>query len=107
MKQYRQGDVFITQVKALPKDAQEAKAENKVILAYSEVTGHHHRFDDVLVTAQPKVRMWSAGAERFIQVMERSALIHEEHAAIPIEPGIYRVDIQREYSPEEIRRVAD
>lgn len=104
----RQGDVVVQRVSDLPLAAALEKDTNKVVLAYGEVTGHHHRFDDVLsVPESPKVRMWSAGAERFIQVLERSSLVHEEHAPIALEPGVYKVTIQREYSPEEIRRVVD
>ena len=104
----RQGDVIIERVKALPTSATQELAANKVVLAYGEVTGHHHRFDDVLEHVDvPRVRVWSAGAERFIQVIEKSTLTHEEHAGIPFEPGIYRVSIQREYRPEAIRNVQD
>lgn len=113
----RQGDVPLLRVSALPKGAVEVKPENKVVLALGEVTGHHHRFEDVLEHRDaPKVRVFDFGAERFIQVMERTVLLHEEHAGIPVEPGIYRTafDIgggvrgtQREYSPAEIKRVVD
>jgi hypothetical protein len=34
-------------------------------------------------------------------------VIHEEHQPITLEPGIYRVWQQREYTPEAIRRVVD
>jgi hypothetical protein len=39
--------------------------------------------------------------------MSAPQLQHAEHATQTIEPGVYRVVRQREYSPEEIRRVAD
>jgi hypothetical protein len=115
---YRQGDVGLVAIAALPAGAIEEKKANKVILAYGEVTGHHHRFEDVLERPKaPKVRVFSAGAERFIQVMEKSMLLHEEHGSIPVEPGIYRVGfdidgkatngVQRTYSPAEIQRVVD
>ena len=46
--------------------------------------------------------------ERFLEVTaERATLVHQEHAAIELPKGTYRVWIQREYSPEEIRRVVD
>jgi hypothetical protein len=51
--------------------------------------------------------MWSAGAERFLQVMEVVALTHEEHATVTIQPGVYRLPQQVEYAPAELRRVAD
>lgn len=43
--QYRQGDVIIERVGALPAGLVPAANENgKVILAHGEVTGHHHAF---------------------------------------------------------------
>ena len=51
--------------------------------------------------------MWDAGAERYLQVVETTALKHEEHATVPLPKGVYRVVQQREYSPEAIRNVAD
>jgi hypothetical protein len=110
-QQYRQGDVLIERVERLPATGLALiQFTERVVLAYGEVTGHAHaiyREAGVL-----PAKLWDAGAERFLQVMERTAIKHEEHGAIPLEPGIYRVSkfgagTQREYSPEEIRSVAD
>jgi ribosomal protein L18E len=98
----RQGDVLLVKVAALPKAVEET-TKGDIILAHGEVTGHAHRIKAPAMTA----KLWSAGAERFLQAMETVALTHEEHATITIEPGIYRVVIQTEYSPEELRNVAD
>lgn len=100
---FRQGDVGLERVATLPEGLKAVATDNgRVILAYGEVTGHAHAI------AEPaKAKLWDAGAERFLQVMEATSLRHEEHAPINLEPGIYRVIQQREYSPEEIRRVAD
>lgn len=112
---YRQGDVLLELVAALPKGAKDVSPEGRIVLAYGEVTGHAHAVyqePDVdarhdTPTGKLPARLWDAGAERFLQVIEKTALRHEEHAAVPLEPGIYRVTTQREYSPEEIRRVSD
>jgi len=105
----RQGDVLLTRVAALPKGAKNVTTEKRIVLAEGEVTGHAHAIYEPRTKTAPsgKVVMWNAGAERFIQVLESTALRHEEHAAIPLEPGIYKIGQQREYHPEEIRRVAD
>ncbi len=64
----RQGDVLLAKIEKLPKDAIEIKTEeSRVVLAYGEVTGHAHAFYDV-----SKVKLWSAGAERFLQVVSKS-----------------------------------
>lgn len=106
---FRQGDVLIERVSALPSGAKDVTPDDRIVLAYGEVTGHAHAIYEPQTMTKPegKARMWSAGAERFIQVMEATSLKHEEHAAIPLQPGIYRVHQQREYSPEAIRNVQD
>ena len=97
----RQGDVLLVPAQ-LPAGAIQTETQGDVILAYGEVTGHAHR-----IRESTKVRMWSAGAERFLQVMEQTALTHEEHAPVTLQPGIYRLPQQVEYTPQEVRRVAD
>jgi hypothetical protein len=44
---------------------------------------------------------------RYLFVERACVLTHQEHAAIPLAPGIYRVSRQREYQPEGLRTVAD
>lgn len=101
MEFYRQGDVGLVKVSQLPNGARAVEARD-IILAYGEVTGHSHAIRET-----NKARLWDAGAERFLQVLEKTALEHEEHAPIDLDPGIYRVVIQREYAPQAIRRVQD
>jgi hypothetical protein len=61
-----------------------------------------------IARAKTKARLLEApDGTRFLEVVEPVALRHEEHAPIDLAPGVYQVIQQREYSPEEIRRVAD
>ena len=54
------------------------------------------------------MQLYTAGADTYVQLLAGSAdLIHEEHATITLPQGIYLVWMQREYSPEAIRRVID
>ena len=102
----RQGDVLLIEVQAIPKGAVETTPDGDVILAYGEVTGHAHRI--VQTEAAPKVRIWDAAGERFIQRVEADALLtHEEHSAVVIERPIYRQIHQVEERGEAVRRVAD
>ena len=125
----RQGDVCLVRVAQLPKGATEAKIKDKkrVVLAYGEVTGHAHA-----IYEPTKARLWDAGVERFLQVMERCELCHEEHSAHILDPdaltmdpirqgdvlllpvgrledgsALFRLPQQVEYSPAELKRVAD
>ena len=106
MQVLRQGDVLLVQVAELPKGAKREKPENgRVILAHGEVTGHAHA-----IAVKPKAPVavaWSANAERFLQVMEKTTLRHEEHGVVDLNPGIYHIAIQVEYTPAELRRVQD
>ncbi|MGY2894408.1 hypothetical protein [Deinococcus sp. UYEF24] len=96
---YRHGDVLVQAVPALPA----AHPRPGVTLARGEVTGHSHRFSQA-----DQVQLYHAGAETFVEVLsERADLIHEEHATITLPRGYYKVWMQREYSPEAIRRVLD
>jgi hypothetical protein len=97
---FRQGDVTLVKVSELPAGAK--RIEGDVILAYGEVTGHAHR-----VIEKQKVAYFDAGAERFLQVLEKTALTHEEHGAIMLEKGVYKQVFQVEDFGTEVRRVAD
>ena len=101
MKQIQQGDVLLERVNALPKDAKKAKSG---VLAEGEATGHAHRLDlshaDVFVAEDGAL---------YVRASAPSILSHEEHHAITVEPGTWRVWRVREVDPfsEGVRRVAD
>ena len=45
--QFRQGDVYLEQIKSLPSNLQikEPDLPGKIVLAYGEATGHHHSIE--------------------------------------------------------------
>ena len=101
--QIRQGDVYLVPVTSIPENATVRPRDNgRVILAYGEVTGHAHA-----LTADGVALMEVEGGLEFLKVDAVSALVHEEHGTINIEPGLYQIKHQREYTPEAIRNVAD
>ena len=102
MKPIRQGDVLLLPVTKLPKGAVDRNLQQPVVLKIGEAVGHAHQFLD-----HTKVRMWDAGAERFIQVIEQADLIHDEHTTIQVPPGLYKLPDQVEYTPGELRKVSD
>jgi hypothetical protein len=101
--QYRQGDVFLMRVPELPPEAVavDGNDNGRIVLAYGEVTGHAHAIDARCA------QMYTHGDAVLLAVKETVRLVHEEHNAITLEPGYYRVTRQREYSPREVRRVSD
>lgn len=106
---YRQGDVLIraiadTEVPAELKPVE--RDRGRVVLAYGEVTGHAHA-----ITA-PGARLFrepkAEKSRTFLRIVKTDALLrHEEHAPVKLAPGAYEIIHQREYTPEEIRNVAD
>jgi hypothetical protein len=106
MKQFRQGDVLLVSVAKLPaKHLLNLDAATKdVVLKRGESTGHAHSFRG---EEAAKVRLWDAGAERFLQVLERAELVHDEHSPVMLEPGIYHLPEQVAYQRGELKRVQD
>ncbi len=97
---WRQGDIFIAAVAAIPAGA---KTQPHGVLAEGEVTGHSHRIQG-LDTA----RLYAHAGALFLDVLaETATVVHDEHGPITLARGTYRVWRQREYSPEAIRVVRD
>ena len=103
-KMYRQGDVLIERVARINRDKPMKREDGKVVLAHGEVTGHAHAIAD------EAVEQFQADAPgvTHLEIREAVAMLkHEEHGTIELPRGKYIVRRQREYSPEEIRNVAD
>ncbi len=97
---WRHGDVLIATAEALPQDA---KQRIGTVLAYGEITGHSHRFQD-----PSTVTLWEHGGMLFVEIVaDEATVVHEEHAPITLTRGVYRVWMQREYTPQAIRTVVD
>lgn len=108
---YRQGDVLIVPVDAekvpsyLADAAGEARdARGRLVLALGEVTGHAHA-----VTGPGRLirEPGDAAGRMFLHLPSGGRVVHEEHAAIPLPRGWFRVVRQREYLPGSVRVVAD
>jgi uncharacterized protein (DUF885 family) len=116
---------LITPVSKLPSGCVEIPNDKgRIVLAYGEVTGHAHAIADhktasvfdvsaeiadaAIARAQTKAKLWQApDGNRYLEVTETVHLTHEEHTAHALMPGIYQLPTQVEYSPAELRRVAD
>lgn len=122
-KTARQGDVMLVRVEALPADLIPTKRDNhdRIVLAHGEKSGHGHAIRDPhvcgfrLATTGDDPTGVSGGVD-YIEVggSGPATLNHEyvsgqmaEHHPVALSPGVYRVALQREYSPEAIIRAAD
>ncbi|MEU5655369.1 hypothetical protein ABZ802_07120 [Streptomyces sp. NPDC047737] len=107
---YRQGDVLIvaTEESAVPAHFLDAPGEprdgrGRLVPALGEVTGHAHAVQG------PGRLMREAGpfGPMLLHLPEGGRVVHEEHAAIALPKGWFRVVRQREYAPGAVRVVAD
>lgn len=114
---YQQGDVILRPITAVP-EGFELQKEATRVLQEGETTGHKHQFLDVknvdIFAARDGLAL-SGGATihmgigKVIVLRQPSPLTHEEHKAITLPPGIYEMDLVREYDydKEETARVLD
>ncbi|WP_067834933.1 hypothetical protein [Nocardia lijiangensis] len=107
---YRQGDVLIAPLaeSAVPQELLHAPSvardpRGRLVLALGEVTGHAHA-----VQGPGKlIRESGATGPMLLHLPEGGRVVHEEHAAITLPKGWFRVVRQREYVPGSVRIVAD
>lgn len=101
MSQFRQGDVMLLKVADLPRGAQKQEPKERIVLAWGEVTGHAH----AVPTAH--AALYKHQNDTYLSVLQATGLTHEEHTRIDLTPGVYKVVLQREYTPEGVRQVED
>ena len=102
----RQGDVLLVPVDRVPDAVVPVARENgRLVLAEGEVTGHAH----VIEAEQAELVTADQAAELYLLVYgsDPVELRHEEHSALPVEAGAYRVVIQRELGRFEALQVKD
>ena len=105
MRIFRQGDVLVAAVNNIPDGLVEVPRDNgRLVLAYGEATGHAHVVDGEAVLLAADVAEME---DRFLHVEREAQLVHDEHSALTLPPGDYRVTRQREYAPEAPVWVAD
>jgi len=113
-RQAAQGDCLITRVdklpnvNALPEGAEEvvAGADGRLVVAHSE-TGHHHFINKAearfFKTPDPMVC--------YLVVDESATMLHDRsfdtHVPLKIPAGTYKMNRQREYTPDGWRQVQD
>lgn len=93
---YRQGDVLVVAVDAVPESARPvARSAGRLVLAEGEATGHAHA-----ITSPDAILLRDEETDqRFLRLAAGAILGHEEHAPILLPAGTYEVRRQREYVP--------
>jgi hypothetical protein len=96
----RQGDVLLVPCDRIPEGAvpirrtQRFGRKQGLIIASGEATGHHHR------VRSSSARLFQDAGTFYLRAPEAGAVLeHEEHDALELGGGTYRVVRQREYDP--------
>lgn len=97
---WRHGDIIISKIASIPDEAMHKQTS---VLAWGEITGHSHRVED-----PHTAEIYEIDGAFFIRVIgDEARIIHEEHKPITLLKGNYKFWFQREYTPREVRRIAD
>jgi hypothetical protein len=96
--QYRQGDLLFVLQEERP--AVELAVRSSLTIVAGEATGHAHR-----LTAGSVLE--AADGTLYLDLVEPTRVVHEEHDALTLGSGWWLVVRQREYTPDAIRTVAD
>lgn len=96
--QHRQGDLLLVRLDSRP--AVTLTARQSDVIVAGEATGHAHRLQAGTILEAPDGAL-------YLDVTYTAQVVHEEHGPITLEPGLWLVMRQREYTPEAIRIVAD
>lgn len=107
LKQIQQGDVLLQEAESIPDDAAKSQAGGRIVLAVGEKTGHTHAI------VSEKANLWTIKEDdatvNYLEVLEPVTLVHDEHKALPIPKGIYRIGHVKEFDYFSLmeRRVVD
>ncbi len=95
---YRQGDLLFIRQDTRP--AADLTARQSNVILTGEATGHAHRLTAGTILEAPDGAL-------YLDLPYAAKVVHEEHNPITLDPGLWLVVRQREYSPEAIRMVLD
>jgi hypothetical protein len=95
---YRQGDLLFIQQDTRPAAALTARPGNVIVAG--EATGHAHRLQAGTILEAPDGTL-------YLDVTRTAQVERVEHGPITLDPGLWLVVRQREYSPEAVRSVLD
>ena len=115
------GDVALEVVESIPQDAKKVKVSEGFVVEKGEGIHVHVLKSSARVAVKEgmspcamnklmdKVEVYEVNDQMYIKVKESVVLDHEEHGIQTLEPGIYKKNIEREYSyaDNEERRVLD
>ena len=90
---WRQGDLLIEKAEKI-----EGKLQKDNIVALGEMTGHSHKLEKGKVYKAKK-------GEKFLDLSKKSKVVHQEHKALSLKKGKYKVTRQKQYKPKKKKAV--
>lgn len=103
-----QGDVLLRRIDKLPDNLVPAKPEHGLFVVAHSETGHHH------VVKERSAQLLIDQTNQFIAYLKVAQLCELEHLrdfdtheSLALEPGLYEVRRQVEFTPEGWRRAQD
>lgn len=89
-KIWQQGDVIGRKLKEMPSGEQRIVAKKRLVVAHGE-SGHSHVIED------DEAQLIQIGERMLLKLSKPSTIVHEEHKAITLEPGIWEIGRVKEY----------
>jgi hypothetical protein len=104
LKNIQQGDVLLRKVASMPSGEHKQVAKGRCVLAHGE-SGHSHVID----APETDAELIQIGERMLLNLKVAAPLVHEEHKAITLEPGLYEVGRVNEYDylSKMVRKVVD
>jgi hypothetical protein len=96
--QYRQGDLLFIQQETPP--AGDLVTRPSLVIVAGEATGHAHRLTAGTILEAPEGTL-------YLDLVEPTRVVHEEHDALTLGSGWWLVVRQREYTPDAVRTIRD
>lgn len=93
--QLAHGDLLLIPTTHIPKGKVIAPVNGRLILAYGEVTGHHHS-----ISADAGTLIEEKGV-MYLTMNQLMGLVHHEHGVVPPEAPTYEVVRQREATDDD------
>ena len=106
-----QGDILLERVADSPTDAGECSEPKCIVLAHGELSGHSHVVRGRVRLAHDSPRARDIPDDLYIGrldvIAEPAELTHQQHEAISLPPGTYRVRRQRRLEPTDAEIIRD
>jgi hypothetical protein len=102
---WRQGDVYFVKLEEEPRQTASTPLKSGII-AKGETTGHAHRLAQSSMAKGAS--LFLMGRDMLLRSSETGAtIVHDEHHAIDLPPGLFAVVLQQEFDGLRWRQVLD